>query len=280
MSARVRREGKTVGMDGKDNVRITVYGTRGSIPTSGEMTRVFGGATSSYLIEAAGAAVVLDAGTGIVNIPAEKIPSGPVTVLLSHPHADHIAGLPFFAPVRERGREIDVYCEPRGGLGCREMIDRYFSPPVWPVGVDLYPSEIRCRDLVLPLTVGPFHVDGIESSHPGGSTVFSVSCLGKKIVYATDFEHGDGPSRALSEFARGADLLLYDAQYSDGGYEKRKGYGHSTPSQGLAMMKDCGAGRLVLIHHDPESDDATLESRENELGGAARFAREGDVYCL
>jgi len=267
-------------MDGKGTVRLTVYGTRGSIPVSGEKTRVFGGATSAYLIEAAGAALVLDAGTGIMNVPAEKIPEGPVTVLLSHPHADHIAGLPFFAPVRERGRVIDVFCVPRGGLGCRETIDRYFSPPVWPVGVGCYPAEIRCRDLTLPLTVGPFLIDGIESYHPGGSTVFSVSCLGKRIVYATDFEHGEDSSRALSEFARGADLLMYDAQYTDGEYERRKGYGHSTPSHGLEVMKDSGAKRLLLIHHDPESDDDALAARENELGGAARFAREGDEICL
>ncbi|MCR5558448.1 MAG: hypothetical protein K6F75_12925 [Butyrivibrio sp.] len=35
--------------------------------------------------------------------------------------------------------------------------------------------------------------------------------------------------KELSQFVKGADLILYDAQYFENEYEKYKGYGHSTP---------------------------------------------------
>ncbi|MBQ7474521.1 MAG: MBL fold metallo-hydrolase [Clostridia bacterium] len=264
-------------MEKKDAVRVTVFGTRGSVPVSGPGTERFGGRTSCYLVSAADAALVIDAGTGIMNVPEGAFPPGPVAVFLTHAHADHVAGLPFFRPMTERGRRVDIYAVPRGGLSCREMLDRYFSPPVWPVRLSDYPADVRFCDLTLPVRVGPFCVDGIESRHPGGSTVFGVEYGGRRIVIATDFEHGGESDRRLADFARGADLLMYDGQYADEEYEKKRGYGHSTPSAGLALAAECGARRLYVVHHDPDRRDDELERIEAGLCGGARLAREGDV---
>ncbi len=262
-------------------MRITVFGTRGSVPVSGENTLEFGGNTSCYLFEADGASLVVDAGTGIRNIPPEAVPTDPVTVVLTHPHADHLAGLPFFAPILEAGRRVDLYAVPRGGAGCREQTDRYFSPPLWPIRLSEYPAEVGFYDLSFPLSVGPFFIEGIEGNHPGGSTVLKISCGGRVAVLATDFEHSAKATAALVPFSRGADLLMYDAQYTDEEFEIRRGYGHSTARAGLEIMRECGAKKLLLIHHDPDADDARLLREESTLGtDAARYAREGEVIGL
>lgn len=72
------------------SVTVTALGVRGSMPASGESTRLFGGATSCYRVEAEGRALYLDAGTGLMNDPLDG--AGPVRILLSHTHLDHILG--------------------------------------------------------------------------------------------------------------------------------------------------------------------------------------------
>lgn len=265
-------------MNEGNSIRLTVLGTRGSIPVSGGDTREFGGATSCYLVEAAGHRLLLDAGTGIVNAPAAD---GPDVILLSHAHLDHIQGLPFFPPLSQKGREIHIFAAARGGLTCEEQLGRLFSLPLWPCGLDGYPADVRCRALPERLSAGPFEIDGMESDHPGGSTVLRLRHGGKTVVYATDFEHGEDALRRLTAFAESADLLMYDGQYTPEEYERFRGFGHSTARMGLRLMRACGAKRLLIIHHDPHRTDAQLRAMEAELGSEhVRFAREGDVISI
>ena len=48
--------------DDHSAVRITVLGTRGSIPVSDIRMRIFGGSTSAYMIEAGGESLLLTPG--------------------------------------------------------------------------------------------------------------------------------------------------------------------------------------------------------------------------
>jgi len=260
---------------------LTVYGTRGSVPVSGREYREFGCATSCYLLEAGGSTLVLDAGSGIRAIPPQTFGNESVTVLLSHTHMDHVIGLPFFAPLFEKGREINVITASRGGLSAAGQIEKLFSPPLWPVGIYDYPASVKCTDASFPVCVGPFRIDGIASPHPGGSTVFRIVCGEKKIVYATDFEHTEIGTRLLTEFAENADLLLYDGQYTEEEYEKKRGFGHSTPREGMRVFENSGSKRMLIIHHDPGNNDDTLKKAENGIKTKfVRFAREGDVIRL
>ena len=85
----------------------------------------------------------------------------------------------------------------------------------------------------------------------------------------------------LVEFARDADLVLFDGQYSDDELAKKRGFGHSTPSVGLDLLRRSGAKRLWIVHHDPASTDEVLLGREQSMGcDVVRFAREGDTIEL
>ena len=81
---------------------VAFWGTRGSIPTPGHQTRVFGGNTSCIEIRAGETLVICDAGTGIRELGLDLMgrSSDPVEAHLffSHMHWAHIQGFPFFVP--------------------------------------------------------------------------------------------------------------------------------------------------------------------------------------
>lgn len=259
-------------------MRVTVLGTRGSVPVSGSRYEEFGCATSCYLVEAGEQAVILDAGTGIVNAPRSF--ATPPAILISHPHLDHLAGLAMYGRLSIPEAETRLYVAgPK--REAREALERLYAPPLWPLSLAQYPGNLVIDAMPDTLDVGGIAVDCIEGSHPGGCGVFKLAHDGKTLVYATDFEYEPAAFERLAAFARGADLILFEAQYGDEELEAFKGFGHSSPRIGLRLMERTGARRMLLIHHDPRSDDQTLMQRERGLGMAnVRFAREGEVVEL
>ena len=92
-------------------VRVTLWGTRGSLATPGPETNRYGGNTACVEVEGVdGTCLVLDAGTGIRRLGAQ-IPNSMqrVDVLLTHLHLDHIQGLGFFRPMRHPGYEVHIW---------------------------------------------------------------------------------------------------------------------------------------------------------------------------
>ena len=72
-----------------------ILGARGSVPVSGEKFMRYGGSTTCVFLRLAGQPVVLDAGTGLLSLPdVLRENEREIPLLLSHPHADHLLGLP------------------------------------------------------------------------------------------------------------------------------------------------------------------------------------------
>ncbi|MBR6380962.1 MAG: MBL fold metallo-hydrolase [Lachnospiraceae bacterium] len=257
-------------------MQFTVLGARGSIPISRPEFRNYGCATSCYHVEACGEHLFLDAGNGLVHAPL--CTNKHAHILLTHPHLDHLVGLPFFPGMMDPQMLIEIYGSTRDGQTVRDYVDRLYSPPYWPCRVDAYPSEVRFHELEEELWIGDIRVIKAASCHPGGSDLLRVEAEGKSIVYATDFEPSDGAGERLTEFSKDADLLLYDGQYTEVEFEARKGFGHSTPMLALKTMQGSGAKRVMVVHHDPRHEDEFLARWEGELqqlDPRICFAREG-----
>ena len=264
-----------------DELRLTVLGARGSVPISGQQYDIFGGATSSYLIEAGEHAIFLDAGNGIINSPPVD-EDKKITILMSHTHLDHIIGLPFFPELSKKDRYIDFYGADIEGHSIAKLIEEAFSEPYWPLTIGAYPSNFHYRQLKLPMTLGSdIEITGVKLRHPGGCTGFGISYKGKRIVYLTDYEMLDEPDEEVVEFSKDADLLLCDAQYLDDEFASKKGFGHSTISKALSLFEMTGAGQMLLVHHDPKRSDEELMKLEKTIElPNVRFARQGESVVL
>ncbi|MCR5090377.1 MAG: MBL fold metallo-hydrolase [Oscillospiraceae bacterium] len=258
---------------------LTVLGAGGSVPVDRREREIFGGDTSCYMVQAGDDCVFLDAGSGLVSAPSD-LPKPPV-ILLSHLHLDHVIGLGMYTRLSQCGKITYLFLPADTTEEARQLLNSLYMPPWWPLRLERYAGELRTDCLQFPLQVGSIRVDGIPGNHPGGCFVFRLSCEGKVLVYATDYEHTAAGTASLQSFVQGADLLLYDAQYSREQYERKKGFGHSTAEEGIALKDSCGVKNLLLIHHDPHTTDADLLEREARIGrGDVLFARAGERIVI
>ena len=81
-------------------MNITLWGVRGSIPTTSPETKEYGGNTSCVEVDADGWLLLLDGGSGIQGMNCTRtVMNSRVDILLTHLHMDHIQGLGFFGPL-------------------------------------------------------------------------------------------------------------------------------------------------------------------------------------
>ncbi|MBR1691512.1 MAG: MBL fold metallo-hydrolase [Lachnospiraceae bacterium] len=259
------------------NLSVTFLGTRGSVPVNGKEYERYGGATSCVRVLAGNEEIYLDAGSGIVQARPEQ--DTHITVLFSHLHLDHVQGLPFFPALAQAGRPIALYAADREGISGQEAIDRLFSPPLWPCRISDYPAEVSFHPLQSRFSIGSVPVTTMPSFHPGGATIYRLAYQGKSLVYATDFEHTGEKIQELIRFAQDADLLIYDGQYTQEEYEKRKGYGHSTASVGGEIAAAARVKQFFITHHDPRHTDDWFMQMERQ-NPQITYAKDGEEILL
>ena len=93
-------------------MRIRFWGVRGSIAAPGRDTVRYGGNTPCVEARADdGTLLIFDCGTGARKLGIALARGGPVRahLFVSHTHADHIQGLPFFLPAFLAGSDLTVY---------------------------------------------------------------------------------------------------------------------------------------------------------------------------
>jgi len=266
------------------DLTIHFHGVRGSIAAPGVATARVGGNTSCVEVVCGDDRLVFDAGTGLRGLGDRLIASGPsaTTILLSHLHWDHIQGLPFFTPIYVAGNWIEVVSGPNGTMPLEAALRRQMSAPFFPVDFDDVADQVRVREPRVgePFAIGGARVTMAKLNHPDPVYGYRVEMRGASVVYATDTEHFACVDPGLVRLARGADLLIYDAQYTPEEYPGKVGWGHSTWEAAVALARTAGVRRLVLFHHDPRrSDDAVeaIEARARLAFDATSAAREGDV---
>ena len=264
--------------------QVVILGTRGSVPVSGPDYLSYGGGTTCVLVRLAGQPVVLDGGTGILDLPGHLADGErDIPLLLSHPHADHLLGLPMCPLVFDRRCRMDVYAANRGGLDGEGQIRALMAPPLWPVGPDRLPARLQFHDLKSGQTIGPVQVDTMEGNHPGGVTLFRLTGGGKRVVFVTDCTLSEGLLPELTDFARDCDLLLIDGQYSPAEWEANRAFGHNTWIDAARLGAACGAARVRIIHHHPARTDRELDgaaSQLTEIHPGCAFARAGEEILL
>lgn len=264
--------------------QVVIMGARGSVPVSGKQFEKYGCATTSVLVRLCGRIIVIDAGSGILALP-RLLGAGEkkAALLLSHPHADHLLGLGMCPKLMEADFRLDIYGAQRGGMSVRRQVGRLFSPPLWPVGTDMLPADIRYHALKESFSLGEVTVESTEGVHSGGVSVFRISGGGVSVVYAGDTNLTEEQYAHLAEFAKGCDLLLCDGQYTDEEWIKRGSFGHSGYLAAARLGRDAGAKLVRIVHHDPFRTDSELDAAAEEVRRIYRradMAREGEEILL
>jgi len=256
-------------------MKVTLWGTRGSLADAGPQTVRYGGNTACVEVEGNdGSVLVLDAGTGIRRLgTALRRDLRRVDMLLTHLHMDHIQGLGFFAPLYQAGVEVHIWGPPSATQGLRSRIARYMSPPLFPVLIRDLPCDLKIHDAPRDtFSVNEFKVTADLVTHPGPTMGFRIEEGPAIVAYLPDHEPvlgaGSFPLRCEwtsgYNLARGAEMLIHDAQYSEEEYETHVGWGHSTIAQAVSFALMTRARKLVTFHHDPSHDDATLDALVNQ----------------
>ena len=258
------------------DLAVRFLGVRGSIATPGDAFSA-GGNTACVEVTAGDTRIILDAGTGLRTLGNERMASSirNSTILLSHLHWDHTCGLPFFTPIYVPGHRVEIASGPNGVLPHGEAIRAVFRAPFFPVAFDALAGQVTTRELRAndQFAIGTIAVTMAKLNHPDPVYGFRLEHGGRSIVYATDTEHFACVDPTLAKLAAGADILIYDAQYTAEEYPLRVGWGHSTWQAGVELARAAGVSQLVLFHHDPNRTDDQLAAIER----AARTSLPGTI---
>ncbi len=247
-------------------VEVRFRGVRGSTPCCSADYNVYGGNTACVELNFDGQTVILDAGTGIRALGNELVRKkiAHVDLLISHAHWDHISGFPFFRPLYRTDCKLDVYaCPLSDGRSIENALETQMSSPFFPLPMSKIPSSLRFHDIEsgdsFKLCGGAVLVKTLPLNHPNGAAGFRLEYGETVIAYISDTEHfADRIDDNVLSLAHGADLMIYDAMFTQSEYPTFAGWGHSTVEEALAVSSAASVKRTALFHHSPEHTDADM----------------------
>jgi phosphoribosyl 1,2-cyclic phosphodiesterase len=260
-------------------LNVTFYGVRGSTPCPCDANFRYGGNTSSVVVEVPDTPpILLDMGTGLRVYGESLPPEAPLraVALVTHLHWDHVQGLPFFGPVLRRGSRLDVYSPPPDcGMSLAQAFHQSMRPPYFPVHLSQLRGEIRFTEVRNGrFDVGDVTVTVATIPHVGPTAGYRLDWAGRSIVFIPDHQQpSDGSLRvdpAVVALARGADLLIHDAQYTAKEFRKKSDWGHSTIEFAVEVAEQAEVGMLALFHHDPAHTDDFVDGLAAEARAVSR----------
>ena len=269
---------------------VRFWGVRGSIPCPGPTTTKYGGNTSCIEVHCGDHLIILDGGTGMRPLGVHLAGAAPLEadLLYTHTHLDHVCGFPFFIPFFNPQNKFRLWA---GHLipdhTLRGVLEMMLPPPLFPVPLDIVQAELTFRDFPAGETLAPRPGVTLKTAplnHPNNATGYRIEFGGRALCYITDTEHYAGRrDETIVELVEGADIVIYDATYTDEEYPNFKSWGHSTWQEGVRVADASNVKTLVIFHHEPSHDDVFMDKIGEEAEGmrpGTIVAREGMVLSL
>lgn len=270
--------------------KVRFWGTRGSIPVCGEAFRRYGGNTPCIEMICGGRSLLFDAGTGIkpAGVALRESGARDLQLFFTHFHYDHVIGLPFFVPLYDPAIRLEIWSGHLAGkMSTQEMLRGLMREPWFPIEISMCRAALLSRDFHSGDVLRPMPGVTIRTgslNHPGGCIGYRVEFEGRSVALISDTEHVEGVlDPTILQLIDRADLVIYDAAYTEEELPRKKGFGHSTWQQGVKLCKAAGARKLALFHHDPFRNDAglaELEALAKAAFAGAFTARDGQTLAI
>ena len=272
--------------NGNKGIVVRFWGVRGATPTPQAENLRYGGNTSCVEVRINDQVYVFDCGTGFRNLGKQLIKEAKgkaiyAHIFLSHFHWDHIQGIPFFTPLYTSEDNYFFFHSSSRTRGLQRAIEEQMSDPYFPVDMSEMAAHRNFYDIEEDrVAFDECVIQSMWLNHPQGCLGYRIETEDKVVVYATDNEPGHPVfDKNVRKLAEGADVLIYDEQYLPDQYESyKRGWGHSHWREAVNIVMESGAKELVLFHHDPEHDDACIDSivhKASEYYSKVRAASEG-----
>ena len=272
---------------------VRFWGVRGSLPSPGPDTVIYGGNTSCLEIRADDRLIIIDLGTGVRPLgdwlqhnDHQKFGKIKADIFLTHTHWDHIMGFPMFNPVYVPGTELRITApfSPQND-SIKTIIEKQLSYQYWPVTADELAAKIeynQMKEETLDIG-GGLTVTGKLLNHPSFCMGYRFVYNGKSIVTVFDHELYTIPEKneEIRQFIKGADIVIHDAQYTQEEYSHHVGWGHCFYEHVQKAAAGLDIKKLVFFHHEPSRADSQLEQIEkkyaNNTDPVIVVAKEGLV---
>jgi len=165
------------------------------------------------------------------------------------------------------------------GKGIEAVLNNMMIAPLFPIPMGIFTANIEFVDFAAGAALTPHPGVRITTgplNHPNDATGYRIEYGGKVVSYITDTEHlPGGRDPNVLKLVDGADVMIYDASYTDAEFPEHKNWGHSTWEEGVRLADAARVGTLVIFHHDPGHDDAFMD----QVAADAAIARPGTVVA-
>jgi phosphoribosyl 1,2-cyclic phosphodiesterase/ActR/RegA family two-component response regulator len=284
-------------------MEIQFFGCRGTLPVPGQKSVRYGGNTNCVTLRFSNKDFfIFDAGSGIKELSnyllkEDKFPLS-AKIFISHPHYDHINGIPFFVPLYMQGNEVEILGANDGDITVDKLISNQMDSVYFPITTKEFAAKITYRNLgEEEFDIDELRIKTILLNHPGKCLGYSVQYQNKLFCYITDLEliHKDEPHYEqvevdrLIQFISEANVLIIDSTYTEEEYQKKTGWGHSSIDRVIDIADKAKVKLVCLYHHDPDQTDDDIDNKlkqarlllqERKSRTVCIAPREGDILSI